>query len=135
MQFSVLELYVIPSIQSVDIMESGLTQKESHPEQHLSSSVLEFVESLEFQDEGKHFSFLHRQSPLSKSMTHIFFKKRIAFSSILEEYEILEANVSQGSSAIPKDNTQPSAILKEDTVQGSAILKKEKESHTETGLF
>ena len=43
-------------------MESGLAQKESHPEQHQSTSVFEFVESLEFQDEGKHFIFLDHQS-------------------------------------------------------------------------
>ena len=44
-------------------MESGLTQKELHPEQQISSSVLDFVESLEFQDEGKHFIFLHQKFP------------------------------------------------------------------------
>ena len=44
-------------------MESGLTQKELHPEQQISSSVLDFVEFLEFQDEGKHFIFLHQKFP------------------------------------------------------------------------
>ena len=46
-------------------MESGLTQKELHPEQQISSSVLGFVECLEFQDEGKHFIFLHQKFPPS----------------------------------------------------------------------
>ena len=159
MQFSLLELYVIPSIYSVDIMESGLTQKELHPEQQISTLVLDFVESLEFQDEGKDFIILHQNfPPLIEIHINFFLNQRIAFSYILEEHAILPAHASQGMSAIPDDNShQPSAILEKDaiqgsailkkntvqgsaildkdTIQGSAILKKEEESHTETGLF
>ena len=61
-------------------MESGLTQKESHPEQQFSSSVLEFVESLEFQDEGKHFIFLHQKfPPLLDIHKKIFLSKELHF--------------------------------------------------------
>ena len=109
---------------------------------------MDFVESLEFQAEGKHFIFLHQKfSPLLDIHIHLFFNQRIAFSSILEENAILQAHASQGSSAIPDDNSHQrsailekdtihgSAILEKDTVQGSSILQKEQESHTETGLF
>ena len=61
-------------------MESGLTQKELHPEQQISSSVLDFVESLEFQDEGKHFIFLHQKfSPLLDIHIHFFLTKELHF--------------------------------------------------------
>ena len=44
-------------LKCLDIMESGLTekQKEPPPENIEESSVLEFVESLALDEEGKHF--------------------------------------------------------------------------------
>ena len=66
--------------ESADIIDSGLTQKqtESHPEQYeQSSSVLEFVEYLVFQEEGKHFHIPnHHSHPPSHWYT--VFKQRIA---------------------------------------------------------
>ena len=51
-------IYIIFCIlKCLDIMESGLTdkQKEPPPENIEESSVLEFVESLALDEEGKHF--------------------------------------------------------------------------------
>ena len=43
-------------LKSVDIMESGLTQKEQQlPPEVEQSSVIDFVESLALEEEGKHF--------------------------------------------------------------------------------
>ena len=53
-----LNIYIIVCIlKCLDIMESGLTekQKEPPPENIEESSVLEFVESLALDEEGKHF--------------------------------------------------------------------------------
>ena len=55
---SQLNIYIIVCIlKCLDIMESGLTekQKEPPPENIEESSVLEFVESLALDEEGKHF--------------------------------------------------------------------------------
>ena len=43
-------------LKSVDIMESGLTQKEQQlPPEVEQSSVIDLVESLALEEEGKHF--------------------------------------------------------------------------------
>ena len=46
---------IVCILKSVDIMESGLTEKEKEPPPELEqSSVLKFVESLALDEQGKH---------------------------------------------------------------------------------
>ena len=46
---------IVCMLKSLDVMESGLTEKEKGPPPELEqSSVLEFVESLALDEEGKH---------------------------------------------------------------------------------